>query len=93
MATVEELADETRRARKVRQIVDIATSFIMQGSLDRKEAENLVALVRERVLMLFPDGAQTFEVVYSQRFRRLIDEFAVVRARRGAVLPFPRRVR
>jgi hypothetical protein len=89
VATAEQLADEARRARKVRQIVDIATSLIMQSSLPRADAELLVENVRERILSLFPDGAETYEVVYASRFRRLIDEFAAPPAgRRGVVLPF-----
>lgn len=91
MATREEVADEARRARKVRQIVDISTSLIMQSNMTRREAEALVGGVRERILALFPDGEQTYELIYARRFRRLIDEFADVSAGRqwGVVIPFP----
>jgi len=62
----------------------------MQSGLSRREAELLVESVREHILTLFPDGANTFEVVYAPRFRRLIDEFTVSPAeRRGVVFPFP----
>jgi hypothetical protein len=90
VATPEQLADEARRARKVRQIVDIATSLLMQANMPRAEAERLVALVRERILLLFPDGQQTYELIYSPRFTRLIEEFtAPTEGRRGVVVPFP----
>ena len=90
VATPEQLADETRRVRKVRQFVDISTSLIMQSRMSRAEAELLVESVRERILTLFPDGATTYEVVYAPRFTRLIDEFTPSPAeRRGVVLPFP----
>lgn len=50
----------------------------------------MVAMVRERILVLFPDGEETYELVYATRFRRLIDEFAESPAfRRGVVIPFP----
>jgi hypothetical protein len=75
VASVEQLADEHRRARKVRHIVDISTSLIRQGSMTREEAESLVRFARERILALFPDGQQTYEIVYAHRFRRLIDEY------------------
>ncbi len=91
MATPEQLADEARRARKVRQLVDLATSLIMQSGLTRKDAESLVAMVRERILHLFPDGEETYELIYSPRFKRLIDEFAHGDARpRGVIIPFPK---
>jgi hypothetical protein len=61
----------------------------MQSSLSRQDAEVLVQNVRERILALFPDGAETYEVVYAPRFKRLINEFASQPVeRRGVVLPF-----
>ena len=64
----------------------------MQAGMTRCEAEQLVADVRERILRLFPDGQETFELVYSRRFRRLIDEFArPAPAARGVVIPFSRK--
>ncbi len=62
----------------------------MQSSMTRSDAESLVALVRERILLLFPDGEETYEIIYAPRFRRLIDEFTPPRAgARGVVLAFP----
>lgn len=92
MATPEELAEEAKRARKVRQIVDITTSLVMQSNMTREEAEAFVAGLRERILALFPDGASAYELIYAPRFRRLIDEFTapVSDGRRGVVIPFPR---
>jgi hypothetical protein len=88
--TPEQLADETRRARKVRQLVDIATALIVQSNMTVREAETLVQSVRERILALFPDGAETYELIYAARFRRLIDEYAQDRPR-GVVIAFPQR--
>lgn len=86
------MADEALRMRKVRQIVDIASNLIMQSRLTRREAEHLVADVRQRILTLFPDGEQTYELVYAPRFRRVIDEFAVsAPSPWGVVIPFRRR--
>lgn len=92
MTRHEEIADEAVRMRKVRQIVDIASSLIMQSRLTRREAEHLIAEVRQRILALFPDGEQTYELIYASRFRRLIDEFAVPGPSPwGVVIPFRRR--
>jgi len=90
MATPEQLEDEAVRARKVRHLVDLATSLIMQAQMSRRDAEQLVAAVRERILSLFPGADDTYELLYARRFRRLIDEFAKSnRAAPGVVLPFP----
>jgi hypothetical protein len=90
VASREQLADEARRAQKVRQVVDIATNLIMQSSMTRRDAESLVAAVRERILALFPGGDETYELIYAPRFRRLLDEFAAPpTGRRGVVIRFP----
>jgi hypothetical protein len=88
--TSEQLADEALRARKVRQLVDIATALIMQSNMTVDDAESLVQSIRERILALFPDGGDTYELIYAPRFRRLINEYARNR-HRGVVIPFRRR--
>jgi hypothetical protein len=88
--TPEQLADESRRVRKVRQLVDIATAFIMQSNLTVDDAEGLVEDIRRRILALFPDGEETYELIYAPRFRRLIREYALRRHPR-VVIPFPTR--
>jgi hypothetical protein len=90
MATPDEVAEESTRVRKVRHTVDFAANLIMQGNMTRPDAEALVRVVRARVLALFPDGADTFELIYGSRFRRLVDEFApAVDRQPGVVAPFP----
>jgi hypothetical protein len=48
----------------------------MQAQMTRRDAEQLVAVVRERILTLFPGAEETYELIYARRFSRLIDEFA-----------------
>ena len=88
--TPEQLADESRRVRNVRQLVDIATALIMQSNLTVDDAEGLVKDIRARILALFPDGEETYELIYAPRFRRLIHEHALSR-HPGVVIPFPNR--
>jgi len=88
--TPEQLADETRRARKVRQLVDIATALIMQSNMTVRDAQALVKSIRERILDLFPDGADTYELIYAARFTRLINEYTCDRPG-GVVITFPQR--
>jgi hypothetical protein len=89
-ATPEQLADEARRARKVRHLVDITTTIIMQSNMTRFDAERLVEAVRWKILELFPGSEDTYEVVYRTRFTRLIDEFTSMSGvpSRGVVIPF-----
>ena len=72
-----DLAEENRRARQLRLIVDLASSVIVQGGIDRGEAEALVAATRRRALELFPGKEDTFDLILAPRFARLIREFVL----------------
>lgn len=80
-------ADERRRLRLLRMVVDLTTNVLAQGRLTRPEAESLVAATRRRALELFPDKAATYDLILAPRFARLMDEFA---GPPGNVLPFRR---
>ena len=69
------VADEQRRARVLRTLVDLTASVLVQGRLTRAEAEQMVAATRRRALELFPDKESTYELVLAPRFARLMDEF------------------
>ena len=88
--TPEQLADESQRVRNVRQLVDITTALIMQSNLTIDDAEGLVEGIRARILALFPDGEEAYELIYASRFRRLIHEYARCR-RPGVVIRFRNR--
>jgi hypothetical protein len=79
-------AEEQRRARELRMIVDFTSSVIMQGGASLTEAQALVAAARRRALELFPGKEDTFDLILAPRFVRLIREFVL--AADGKVLPF-----
>ena len=72
---------------RLRAIVDVTSTLIMQSSFRRSEAEALVDFARQKVLELFPGRDETFDIVYARRFRRLIDEFT--RPDSATIVPFP----
>jgi hypothetical protein len=72
-----DVAEEARRARQLRMVVDLASSVIVQGGIGREEAEALVAATRRRALELFPGKEDTFDLILAPRFARLIREFVV----------------
>ena len=93
LPTREDIEDEKRRARRVRQIVDFTCALIGQGHLPRHDAQALVDAARDRILELFPGREQTYEIVCAPRFRRVLEEFTRPEPsdRRGVVLVFPAR--
>jgi len=87
-ATPEAIADEEKRARRLRLVVDITCNVLMQARLSREEAEDIVATARRCALELFPGKEETFDMILAPRFARLMDEFVGPRR----ILPFrPRR--
>jgi hypothetical protein len=81
------IAEEQQRLRQLRMVVDLTANVLAQGGLTRREAEELVAAARQRVLALFPDKEDTYELILAPRFARLIEENVKRPAR---VLPFKR---
>ena len=74
MADPAALADEQRRAERLRRTVDVACALLRQGRLTRGEGEAVVALAREQALALFPGRGDVFDLVLGPRFRRVLDE-------------------
>lgn len=92
------MQDEERRARWVRIIVNFTSNVIMQGNMSRCEGEKLVAAARAKILEIFPGQEETYEILYSRRFERLLTEFTtpdpgveVPLPMKATILPFPRR--
>lgn len=83
------LAEESHRLRHLRTVVDLTSSILQQGRVSRPEAEALVAASRRRILDLFPDKEDAYELILAPRFARLIAEFALPPPGRR-VLPFRR---
>jgi hypothetical protein len=75
-------AEEARRIRLLRLIVDLTGNVLLQGGLSRAEADALVAATRARVLELFPDKEDVYELILAPRFSRMIAEFATAPPRR-----------
>jgi hypothetical protein len=86
----EEIREEQKRLRYLRTLVDLAANVIMQGGLQRREAERMVEAMRRQVLQLFPGKELVYDLVYRPRFERLIQEYTGSRGRSlgGKVLPF-----
>ena len=69
------VAEEQRRADRLRRAVDVACALLRQGRLTRAEAEVIVATTREQALSLFPGKGDVFDLVLAPRFARILDEF------------------
>jgi len=81
-----DVAEEQRRADRLRRTVDVACALLRQSRFTRAEAEAVVAQARAQALALFPGKDDVFDLVLAPRFRRILDERWA--PARGRVLPF-----
>ncbi len=70
----EEVAEENRRIRRLRFMVDFWLQLIMQADLSRDEACQVVQQLKTYACSLFPGKEETFELIYRPRFMRIIEE-------------------
>jgi hypothetical protein len=66
--------DEGVRVRRLQRLVDVTLAVIAQSRITLEEAQDLVQGVRAHAHEDFPDKKETFELIYTPRFRRLIAE-------------------
>ena len=72
--TAEEIAEENRRLRRLRFMVDFTLSLIYQSDMSRDEALQHMTKVKDYALTLFPGKELAFELLYAPRFKRAIRE-------------------
>ncbi len=72
--TEAEIKEENKRIRHLRKLVDFSMALIAQSPMSPDEALEIVEAVRSQAMRLFPGKEETFELLYTPRFRRLIAE-------------------
>lgn len=65
---------ENLKIRRLRVIVDLATSLLRQSDMPLTEAVRLVRAVRAQALVLFPGKERTYDLIYAPRFARILRE-------------------
>ncbi len=73
-ATAEEIKDEQKRINRLRTLVDLTTSIILQSDMPIEKAQRLIEGVKKQALQLFPGKEEAFEIIYRPRFNRIIME-------------------
>ncbi len=76
--TQAEIDEESRRARRLRIVVNLTLDLISQGQLPFEEATGLVTAARRVALQLFPDKAAAYDLIYAPKFERLMREIYLI---------------
>ena len=69
-----QVAEENRKIRYLRFLVDFSILSIQQDDLSLEQAEKLVEDVKRTACVLFPGKEETFELIYRPRYNRIIEE-------------------
>lgn len=68
------IKEEERNMKQLRFIVDLAQASLVQSNLTIQESLALIENTKKAALSLFPDKEFVYDLVYTPRFRRIIDE-------------------
>ncbi len=70
--------EEEHKIRWLRWIVDLTEAVLMQSDLALHESLTLMSHTRRAALCLFPDKAFVYDLIYTPRFQRILNErFAI----------------
>lgn len=72
--TEAEIKEEDKKIRHLGRLVDFSLALIAQTPMSVDEAQAVVRGVKQHAVILFPGKEDTFDLVYTPRFRRLIAE-------------------
>ena len=68
------IMEEDKNLRRLKWIVDLTQAILMQSDLTLHESLALMNNTRKAVLSLFPDKEFAYDLIYTSRFRRILDE-------------------
>ncbi len=70
-----ETLDEARKIRRLQTMISMVMSVISQDpDLTLEEASEMAAGARRAALVMFPDKAFAFDILYKPRLQRLMNE-------------------
>ncbi|OGC78102.1 MAG: hypothetical protein A2145_02380 [candidate division Zixibacteria bacterium RBG_16_40_9] len=67
--------EEEIKLKKLQRIADVLCFLIVRKKLSIPEAEEKIQEARREAQEIVPDQMETFDLIYTNRFRRLIDQY------------------
>jgi hypothetical protein len=75
MDNIENYLDDNKRIKKLRQMVDDVCDKIKNGKLTLGQARKEAALVRFKAEKLIPFEMEKFDLIYTSRLNRMIEQY------------------
>ncbi|HKY33438.1 MAG TPA: hypothetical protein VJV23_12970 [Candidatus Polarisedimenticolia bacterium] len=72
--SAEEIAEEARRLRRLRTLVDLTAATLYQSDITPSEGVELIVSCRQAAVALFPGREETFDLLYRPRLIRILRE-------------------
>ncbi len=67
--------EEEIKLKKLQRIADILCFLIIHHKLSIPQAEEKIEEARKEAQAIIPDQMETFDLIYTNRFRRLINQY------------------
>ena len=64
---------EQRAIRRLRRLSDMTCRLLSDPGTTLSESLNLIYHTRKQALTMFPDKADTFDMIYGRRFYRILE--------------------
>lgn len=78
---IDDYLDDNRRLKKLQQMVDDVCAKIKNGKLTLGEARKEAALVRLKAEKLIPFEMEKFDLIYSSRLNRMIEQYLMSKSK------------
>lgn len=65
--------EEDRALRKLRLLVDTASHVLAAPTITLGETMRIIYNTRTKAILMFPDKAETFDMIYGRRFIRILE--------------------
>jgi hypothetical protein len=69
--------EEAERIARLKNLVDFVGERLTSGVISKAAALKLVEMTREKAQRIVPEDMELYDLIYGNRFKRLMDQFVV----------------
>ncbi|TET65873.1 MAG: hypothetical protein E3J45_07510 [Candidatus Zixiibacteriota bacterium] len=67
--------EETEKIARLKKLVDFVSEQLISGVIPKSTALKLVEATREKAERIIPHDMELYDLIYGNRFKRLIEQF------------------